>query len=327
MFYIFHGTDDFSAKETLAKLKNTLGEPDTLDLNTAELDGKSTSLGEIINNANALPFLAPHRLVIVHNYLGRFGGRAKSDTETMNKLVEALKDLPESTVLVFWDRETLKKSHPLLKFGAMRKNCVRLFDAPNKGALPRWIDERVKQKNATIDFKAVQALANVVGDDLRALDHEIEKLTLYVGAERTIRLSDVELLCPYTADSETFAMANAIGRQDLRAALDQLHKRLEEGQNPLAILGGIGGQFRGLLEVKSMAAAGLNPAQIAKEKGWRSDYAAKMRLQEARHFSLERLVQIFGILLETDIAIKTGAMGDILALDTLISRLCGINSQ
>ncbi len=327
MFYIFHGTDDFSAKEALTKLKNTLGDPDNLDLNTAELDGKSTSLGEIINNANALPFLAPHRLVIVHNYLSRFGGRAKSDTETMNKLVEALKNLPESTVLVFWDRETLKKSHPVLKFGTLHKNSVRAFNAPDKGALPRWIDQRVKQKNATIDFKAVQALASVVGDDLLNLDHEIEKLTLYVGTERAITLTDVELLCPYTADSETFAMANAIGRQDLRAALDQLHKRLEEGQNPLAILGSIGGQFRGLLEVKSMASAGLTPAQIAKEKGWRSDYAAKMRLKEANHFSLARLVQIFGILLETDIAIKTGEMEDILALDTLISRLCGINSQ
>ena len=327
MLYIFHGSDDFSAKEALAKLKKSLGDPENLELNTAELDGKSTNFGEIVNNVNTLPFLAPHRLVIVHNFLSRFGGRAKSDTEAMKKLVEALKDLPESTVLVFWDRETLKKSHPVLKFGLMHKDCVHAFNTPDKGALPRWIDNRVKQKNATIDFKAVQALASVVGDDLRNLDHEIEKLTLYVGTKRAITLADVELLCPYTADSETFAMANAIGRQDLRAALDQLHKRLEEGQNPLAILGGIGGQFRGLLEVKSMASAGLTPAQIAKEKGWRSDYAAKMRLKEAQHFSLDRLVQIFGILLEADVAIKTGEMGDILALDTLISRLCGVNSR
>ncbi len=169
------------------------------------------------------------------------------------------------------------------------------------------------------------ALANVVGDDLRALDNEIEKLTLYVNNQRPITLADVELLCPYTADSETFAMTNAIGRRDARSALDQLHKRLQEGQNPLAILGGISAQFRGLLEVKSMAASGLSPAEIARKKGWKSDYAARMRLQEARNFSIERLVQIFSILLETDKAIKTGQIEQTLALDVLISRLCGVN--
>ncbi len=325
MFYIFHGEDDFSAKEKLAQLRKSLGnDPAMVDLNTTDIDGKSATIGEIANAANAMPFLSPKRLVVVTNFLNRYGGRNKSDAETMEKLVSTLKTLPETTELVFWDTVTLKKNHPALKFGMMHKNCVHYFGAPQKQNLPRWIDQRVKQKGARIEFQAVQALANVVGDDLRALDNEIEKLALYVGDTRPISLADVELLCPYTADSETFAMANAIGRRDVRAALDQLHKRLEEGQNPLAILAGITTQFRGLLEVKDMAATGLTPMQIAREKGWRSDFAAKKRLQEARNFSTERLVQIFAILRDADLAIKTGEIEPILALDVLVSRLCGV---
>ncbi len=326
MFYIFHGPDDFSAKEKLTQLKTTLGDPATLELNTTELDGKIVTLSEIINSANALPFLSPKRLVIVTNYLTRLGGsgRSKGNTDALQKLAAALSNLPPSTELVFWETAELKKSHPILKLGLTQKNCVSYFGAPNKQALPHWIDNRVKQKGGRSEPQATMALANVVGNDLRALDNEIEKLTLYVGPARPITLKDVELLCPYTADSETFAMANAIGRRNVRAALDQLHKRLEEGQNPLSILAGISAQFRGLLEVKSMASAGMTPTEIAREKGWRSDYAAKMRLQEARNFSTERLVQIFNILLDTDLAIKTGRTEEILALDTLISRLCGV---
>jgi len=230
--------------------------------------------------------------------------------------------LPATTDLIFVETTDLKASHPILKLGQRIKGCVRHFGAPPRERLPAWIENRVRQKGGQIEYRAVLALANVVGDDLRALNNELDKLTLYVGNARPITLADVELLCPYTADSETFAMANAIGRRDARTALDQLHRRLEEGQHPLQILGGIAAQFRGLLEVKSMAAAGLTPAQIARKKGWRSDYAAKMRLQEARNFSQERLLRIFDLLLATDRAIKTGELDQTLALDTLISRLC-----
>lgn len=323
MFYIFHGQDDFSAQEALAKIRHAIGAPDMLDLNTAAVDGKTATVSDIINAINALPFLSPKRLVIVSGFLSRLG-RNKNDADVAETLISALKNMPETTELVFWDMVELKKNHPVLKFGMVHKNCVHYFGVPQKQTLPKWIEKRVQQKGGKMEFQAGQALSNVVGDDLRALDNEIEKLLLYVGDSRPVTLADVALLCPYTADSETFAMANAIGRRDTRSALDQLHKRLEEGQNPLAILAGIASQFRGLLEVKSMAEAGLTPAQIAREKGWRSDYAAKMRLKEARNFSTERLVQIFGILRDTDVAIKTGEIEQTLALDTLISRLCGV---
>ncbi len=324
MFYIFHGPDEFSAKETLARLKTRLGDAAMVDLNTTELDGATLTLNELIHHANAVPFLTPKRVVIVYGYLSKLGGsgRSKGDVKTLKSLAAALQHLPPTTNLVFMESVTLKASHPILKLAQETPKSVHLFDLPKAGQLPQWIVKRTAQKGGQIDYPAASALANVVGNNLRALDNEIEKLTLYVNNQRPITLSDVELLCPYTADSETFAMAKAIGRRNARAALDQLHKRLQEGQNSLAILGGVAAQFRGLLEVKSMAAAGLSPAEIARQKGWRSDYAAKMRLQEARRFSLQQLTQIFSILLETDKAIKTGQVEATLALDMLISRLC-----
>jgi len=324
MFYIFHGPDQFSAKEMLAQLKTKLGTPDIVDLNTTELDGKALTLNELFHHASAMPFLAPKRLVIITDYLTRLGGagNAKGDVETMAALADFLDKLPETTNLIFLEEVSLKKSHPILKKGLSIDKCVHAFSGPNQQTLPRWIENRVKRKGGTIDRQAILALANVVGDDLRRLDNEIEKLLLYVNQQRAVTLADVELLCPYTVDSETFAMANAIGRGDIKQAQNQLHKRLEEGQTPLAIMGGIAGQFRGLLEVKSLANQGLTAAEIAKTKGWRSDYAATMRLREANNFSLAQLRQIFDILLQADLAVKTGRMENTLLLDTLIARLC-----
>jgi DNA polymerase III delta subunit len=81
-----------------------------------------------------------------------------------------------------------------------------------------------------------------------------------------------------------------------------------------------------LLEVKDMAERGMSPLEIARVKGWRSDYPAKMRLREASNFSLARLEQVLELLLETDLQIKTGRIDSLLALDSLVARLCGFKS-
>ena len=138
----------------------------------------------------------------------------------------------------------------------------------------------------------------------------------------TIQKADVDLLVPYTEEAERFGMSNAIGRRDARRAYDQLRKELDEGKNPMAILGGIAAQIRALIEVKDMAGRSLRPAEIAQAKGWRSEYAAQMRLKEANNFSMARLEQILEMLLALDLAIKTGRMDSLLALDSLIARLC-----
>jgi DNA polymerase III delta subunit len=69
----------------------------------------------------------------------------------------------------------------------------------------------------------------------------------------------------------------------------------------------------------------MSPADMAQAKGWRSDYAAKMRLREAAHFSMERLEEVMELLLEFDRAIKTGRIDSLVALDLLIARLCTKN--
>jgi DNA polymerase-3 subunit delta len=165
-------------------------------------------------------------------------------------------------------------------------------------------------------------LGRLVGSDLRALNNEIEKLAIYVNCQRPITQNDVDLLVPYTEEAERFGLSNAIGRRDSRRAYDQLQKELEKGKSPMLILGSIAAQIRALIEVKDMAQRSMSPADIARAKGWKSDYAAKMRLQEAANFSMPRLEQILETLVELDLAIKTGRMDQTLALDTLVARLC-----
>lgn len=318
MLYIFHGPDDFTRNQKLAELKEAIGASDMADLNTMVLDGRDVNLSQIRQHADAMPFLAARRLVIVHAYLSVIRNRA----EDMQALIDYVKQLAPTTDLVFVEAESLEKQHPLLKVAAGMGASVSSFAEPEQRELVPWIVKRAKEAGGVIEPGAAEMLARLVGPNLRLLHNEIEKLALYVNGQRPVRAADVELLVPYREEAEKFGLSNAIGQRNARQAYDQLWKELDEGQHPMAILGSIAAQIRALLEVKDMAERGLSPAEIATAKGWRSDYAAKMRLREAANFSMRRLEQILEMLLDTDQAIKSGRLEPALALDMFIARLC-----
>lgn len=318
MLYIFHGPDDFTRAEKITELKAALGDSSTAELNVSTLDGQGLTLGDIRRDADAMPFLAPKRLVIVTGYLSYLDNRQ----EELQALLDYLSNLSPTTDLVLVENESLPKQHPVLKAAVAVESNIIYFGELNKHDLQSWIIKRAREHGATIEPGAADILGRLVGTDLRALDNEIEKLALYVTDQRPISKADIELLVPYTEEAELFGMSNAIGQRDARRAYDQLRKELDEGRNPMAILGSITAQIRALIEVKDMADRGMSAREIANLKGWKSDYAATMRLREAANFSMVRLEQIFEMLLETDLAIKTGRIDHMLALDTLIARLC-----
>ncbi len=320
MLYIFHGPDDFTRNEAISALKAQMGDPSLADLNITVLEGRDATLGEIRHNTDSMPFMADKRLVIVNGYINAIKGKSNEVETLTNYLV----DLPATTDLVLAEIDLLDTRNPVLKAAVAANAIVTPFGGPNRNDLRGWIINRVKENGGEIDAGAAQLLGQLVGAELRTLNNEIEKLLLYVGGQRPIQRQDVELLVPYTEDAEDFGLANAIGQQNAQKAYDQLHKMLDEGKHPMAILGSIATQIRGLLEVKDMAERGLSPQEIAQKKNWRSDYAAKMRLREAARFSVARLEEILELLLDIDLSIKTGRIDGLLALDQLIARLCAV---
>jgi DNA polymerase-3 subunit delta len=318
MLHVFHGPDDFIRAEKIDELKAAMDDSASAGLNVTQLDGHGLTLSDIRHHTDTLPFFVTKRLVVVSNYLGYLTNRP----DELQALVDYLPNLPASADLVFDEKEALDRRHPVLKMA--QENGTAHFAGIDPNNLQPWIVKRAKEAGANIEPSAAAILGRLVGPRLRIINTELEKLSLYVNNERPISAADVELLVPYTEEAEKFGMSNAIGKRDARRAYDQLHKELDEGRNPMAIMGSIAAQIRALIEVKDMAERGMSPAKIAQTKGWRSDYAAKARLREAANYSMVRLEQILEMLLEFDVAIKTGKIDSMLALDTLIARLCTV---
>ena len=321
-FYIFHGEDEFTQKETLADLKEKMGgDPSMVELNTSVMDGATVQLGEVMHACNSLPFLSDKRLVIVSGLLERLSGRENAaDRET---LLDFLTRLAPTTRLIFMERKRLSAQSPFIRLASNSPlGYIKAFGVLKGRELEQWIEERVQDGGGRIEPEAMDMLAIGVGDDLRLLNLEIDKLLSFTGLERPIGPADVEALVPMVSQSNIFELVDAIGQQRSQKAAALLHNSLAAGADPGYLFAMIVRQFRLLIQVREKLDEGVRPSEMGRVVGIHSFVATKMS-QQAAFLPLERLEQIYRQLLDTDVAIKTGRLDAAAALDLLVVELAG----
>jgi len=336
MLYIFHGADEFTRSEQLAKWKGKLGDPTVASLNTTLVDGRKLSLPALQQACDALPLMGKRRLVIVEDFWSRFeppeGGKGKgkerkisaADTALVKALLEYVPRLPETTRLIFVESRSLGKENPA--FAAFptdeKRAYIQEFSLPAKGGLGRWIEQRMKTKGGAITAPAAQELAQMVGSDLRQLDQELGKLLAYANFARPVTIEDVHSLVSARHWVDVFDLVDAIGMRRGEQAMRSLHQLLDLGAGPTYLLSMIERQFRILLQVKELQGQGATISEIQRTLGIKQGFVVKKALQQVPHFAMERLEAIYNHLAQVEQAIKTGEMADVLALDLLVAELC-----
>lgn len=315
MFYIFHGNDSHSQREELAKLTAKSGDPGMLDLNTTRFAGY-VSFQDLSQACDAMPFLAPVRLVIVEGLLSN----SKIDDTYKKSLVAYLPHVPESARLVFLEPKALTAKNAFIKSAEKLDNgYVKKFSLPEGRDLEKWIQKRATKKQGNISPRAAHMLTTNIGSNLALLDNELEKLILYKG-DAEVTAADVELLSPYLAEASIFDLVDALGNRNEKKAAQLLQKKFSEGTDPFYLFSMFIRQFRLLIQVKEASQDGSRPPAISKELKMHSFVVGKL-YQQCQQFSLPQLEQIYRHLLTIDVQVKTGRNDLPTALNLLVAVL------
>jgi DNA polymerase-3 subunit delta len=340
MFYVLHGDEEFTRSEEIARLKSLVAQEGMGDLNIITLDGRKTTLGELRDACNTLPFLSDKRLVIVEGLLQRWGskGRARkgktagattdAEEDPISTLIEYLPKMPPSTRLLFIESGALPRSHPLLAYAKDNPaGYVREFQAPSDAQLNVWVVKRAKDKGVSIARDAAGVLVTFVGSNLRLLDQELEKLAGYAGYARPITAQDVRTLVSAAHDDDIFAFVDALGARNKARAIQNLHELLDGGSNELYLLTMIARQFRLILAAKDCQMRGLKPAEIQRTLHISHSFVVDKLLQQGRSFAVQELERIMARILELDQAIKTGRIQGALAVELLVVEIAGLSGR
>ena len=331
MIYLLCGDDDFTIEESLASLRNEVGLPDVRDVNTVTFDASSRR-AEIAATCDTGPFLADKRRVVVRGLGTRFERRRSSQSWSKTEasglgewagLSEYLVLVPKTTNLVFVDG-ALTASNPLLK-EIKPHASTRLFSRPNPRELRQWIRTRVASIGADIEPDAVEELAKTIGNDLRVIAMELEKLSLYKSGT-AIHHKDVIDMVSYIRDATIFPAVDAILEGRFADAVRMVHQILGSGGSPSYLLAMLSRQVRLLMIAKDLGARGVPTPEYGKRLRL-SGYPLRKTMEQERKFRPEQLVQIHRRLLKADLSIKSSSLDESVVLDLLVADLATIHGS
>jgi DNA polymerase III subunit delta len=320
--FVLHGEDDFAIAQFVSQLEAELGDAATASMNITRLDGRNLDVNALPGAANAMPFLAKRRLVIVNKPLGGLSSQAARD-----KFKAVLEKVPPTTQLVvIEDRELTSdkerrahKIHWLEKWASEQGGRVQVksFPLPKRHEIVNWIQERARLAGGQMTPAAASLLASLVGDEPRQADQEIHKLLAYVNYVRPVEPDDVQAVTVDIGEGDVFAMVDALGSRDGRKAIGMLH-RLMEAQDPFSLFGMIVRQFRLLLLAREIMDGGGRSLDVA-QKLRVPPFVADKIIHQAKNFSLPVLEAVYHRLCDLDEGMKTSQISGDLALDTLIA--------
>jgi DNA polymerase III subunit delta len=353
MFILLSGNDEFSASEEMTRLRASAD----FGYNQDTFAGEDADLSAIRNTCETMPFLSEKRLVVLEGLPKprrnkddkgsgdegedgdepagdaapelsappvAKGRRAKKGASAValgprafaQGLADYVARLPETTMLVVKVAEVLSADHPLMH-AARRSGKSYVFNRPKGAQLEEWVARRARAQKARIAPEAARMLVESLGDDLRQLAGEIDKLATYVGMGNEIRAEDVRELTPVARQSVVFELTDALARRDTATAISLLHELLANGESPLGIVALTAFQTRALMQVKLLSDRGMPVHQIAGAAGL-APFVVEKSLRMVRRFTFAQLEAAHRTLLEIDTALKRSRMTPELALDLLV---------
>jgi len=314
MLFLIYGPDEYARSEALATLKARVP-AEVADLNVTTLDGRRTTLDDLVNACEAMPFLADRRLVIVYDLLKhQKAGRERDELRAY------LERVPDFCDLVFLESEDVDRRSALFTF--LKKHASVRECLPREGAaLLNWLRERAQSLGVSLDRDAAQRLTLLAGNDGRLLVNELAKLASFVGRGGRITVREVDLLVADTQEQNLFAFIDDLSARRRSAALSSLRRLFDDGQAAQYILFMMARQVRILLGVKDLAAQRMHPDDIAAQLG-QKPFVVQKAIEQVRGFSDADLRQLHRRLLELDHASKTGRAEIEAGLELIVADMC-----
>lgn len=313
---------DLAAKEIA---KRAFTDTDLRDFNYTEFSLNDTSnVRNALAAAEQLPMMANRRVIRVTDV--RVAASAARDSlkeENEGALAAYLSRPAEHSVIIFIADELngVRKMTKLLIGGSVAVEFKRLDDKE----LADWARTQAREKHAEIGEAALRELISRVGADVHRLTNEIAKLAAAVLPEKEITVAIIHELVPYSRELDNFSLtSNLISGRD-SAALAVLKKILDDGAEPLALVGLLSASLRRMVLVKELMSRGASRAEAVS--------AAKLPWQEqenffaaARRADPSKLAFALTRLSDTDLAIKSslgggGPIGTRMQLEMLVCEL------
>lgn len=311
--YLLFGAESYLRDQAAKAItEKVLKDAPLREFNEITVSVTQTDVQQAIAAAEQLPMIAARRIVKITeiNKISR-----EADEEALARYV--LRPVETSVVLLLAD--DLDKRKKLTK--TLIDNCSAIeFEELGNDELMRWARNCLRDLRAEADEKALLHLIALVGSDVRTLTNELNKVAVAALPSGKITFELVDELVANSRELSNFELTDYLISKNRRRALQILHKILDDGAEPLMLLGLIASNFHRLAWTKEAMARGADREEVFRVVrlpfNKREEFLTTARRSNAQTLtkSLERIAQ-------TDLAIKTSQGTPRLQIELLVCEL------
>ena len=261
--------------------------------------------------AEQLPMMSDTRVVRIRDF-------AKLREADEDSLIRYLNNPAPSTVMIFIadELDKRKKSSKVLL-----DTCTVVEFAPLKDVEAKaWVKTRLKELKVTAEDQVLSEFVRLVGTDVQTLFNELEKLaSAAASGGNRITLDLVDELIGRSRELSNFELADHLMAGNRKKALETLHRLLEDGAEPVMLVGLIAGNYHRLALGKHLLTRGGREEvfrNINLPPFKRDSYIST--LQRSTATKIARGIQLTAA---ADLAIKTSQATPRLQLELLVCEL------
>jgi len=313
MNYLLVGQEEYLKRQFVEKIKKSISH-DRRGLPDFEVfHAGAAKISEILESCGTLPFASEKKLIIVKN-IDKFTQKEK------DLILKYLKSPSRSTSLLLEsssDEFNNKFLEKISKFAQPMK-CHRLKERE----LDLWIKKEFASRGKKISPQAACLVRELTGGDMFSLKNEIEKITAFLGNSDEVTPGRVEALCGEGPYKTAFELVDLVLEKRADAVLASVGRLPAAKEKPYRILNLLAWQFRNFIKIKDLP-RGASRERVARALGIRWRFVDKT-LERSGRFTRKDLEKNLEIILETDFSVKSGKLGERLALEGALLRLCGL---
>jgi DNA polymerase-3 subunit delta len=295
---LLYGPDRGLAAERRRRLITAwLDDPgDPLALTVLEADQLRSDPARLIDEVQAYSMLGGRRAV-----------RVSEAADGLTRIVTELLALPGTEAPVVLEAGDLGPSSSLRKLcdarpGAVAIPCYR----QDEQDLARSLREHAQRLGLRVEPAAMAYLVAQLGADAAITRREIEKLDLYLGERRDVRLADAAAVVGDSSALELDQLLNATGTGDVALAMRLVERLVAARQAPVAVIRALQAHWLRLWRLRLQVEAGGTVASVVDNA--RPPIFFKARPAIAKALDRSGAVALrsgLGLLLETERRIKT----------------------
>lgn len=315
--YLLYGPEGYlrdSAARAIAEA--VMKDAPLREFNDISFSLAETDVHETLAAADQMPMMAERRVVRIAD-LGksRSEGQREAEEEAILKYVER----PAPTSVVIFTTNDLDKRRKFTK--TLVDKCFSIEFAPLDAKDTRqWVKDRARDQNVTIDSATLDYFVDLVGNDVRTLTTEIDKLATAALPETVITRSLIDQLVPRSREHSNFELTDQLIAGQRGRALGTLQKILDDGAEPPMLIGLLASNYHKLAMAKDLVAHGESPENVLRAVGW-PPFKRESLMSCVRRADPERLADSLRLIAEADLAIKTSVGTPRMQIEMLVCEL------